>query len=292
MRAFMTPNDRNQAARCSTGRPPSQVKEATGPRLQVASSTPDDGAEPTAALQVRVLDAVSIGPEGHAVAIGSPQQKAFLTVLAASKGRSVSLDTIADELWPDIRPTRWRGCIATLAASLRTAAGDRDFACSTARGYTLHRHPDAVSTDVDELQHCLDRARQAEEEGRGHVAESMARRALTIYGTGPWTTDYWGWNEAAAEAARILATALLRRDANVCCIHELSRAIESFDWHDGLWACLIYAHHRLGSTRRALDLAKRARLAVGALTPLLAKVEAQLATPRSDDDWLPFASSS
>ncbi len=243
-------------------------------------------------LRVRIFDLVSISRGGDVVTIGSLQQKAFLTLLVANKGRSVTLDAIADELWPDIRPQRWRGCLATLAASLRTASQDRDFICSTNRGYTLHLRPDAVSTDVEDLQHCLEQASVAEEQGRHAAAETHARRALAIYGTGPWTTDLWGWNEAAAEAARILATALLRRNAHVSCIAELSRAMEDFDWHDGLWACLISAHHRLGSTRRATELAKQARLAVGGSSLVLARAEAQLAAPLPADERLAFAISS
>ncbi|MDQ3897401.1 MAG: hypothetical protein M3326_09210 [Actinomycetota bacterium] len=233
---------------------------------------------------MRVFDSVSVGRGERTVAIGSLQQKALLTLLVANKGRSVSLDAIADEIWPDVRPRRWRGCIATLANSLRTAAGDRDFVASTARGYTLHRHDAAVCTDVDELHRCLDEARQAEARGEGQPAEERAQHALAIYGTGPWTTDYWGWNEAAAEAARILATALLRRGAHVACITVLSRMIEDFDWDDGLWACLICAHHRLGSTRRALELTAKAKLAVGAGSPALAGIEAQLSAPSSLDE--------
>lgn len=230
-------------------------------------------------LRVRIFDVVSITRRDIVVTIGSLQQKAFLTLLVANKGRSVTLDAIADELWPDVRPQRWRGCLATLAASLRAAAQDRDFVCSTDRGYTLHLRSNAVSTDVEDLQHCLEQASEAEEQGRNGPAETHARRALAIYGTGPWTTDLWGWNEAAAEAARILGTALLRRNANVSCIAELSRTIEEFDWNDGLWACLIYAHHRLGSTRRATDLARKARLAVGGSSPVLARAEAHLSAP-------------
>lgn len=243
-------------------------------------------------LRVRIFDVVSITRSGGVATIGALQQKAFLTLLVANKGRSVTLHAIADELWPDVRPQRWRGCLATLAASLRAAAQDRDFVCSTDRGYTLHLRPDAVSTDVEDLQHCLEQASDAEEQGRHGAAETHARRALAIYGTGPWTTDLWGWNEAAAEAARILATALLRRNANVSCITELSRAMEEFDWHEGLWACLIYAHHRLGSTRRATDLAKKARLAVGGTSPVLARAEAQLAAPPPADERFDFAFSS
>ena len=240
-------------------------------------------------LRVCVLDEVSVAAEGRpAVTIGSLQQKTFLTLLVAAKGKSVSLDAVADELWPEARPRRWRGCLATLANSLRRPHGDPEFIFSTARGYTLHRHPELVRTDPEELRDCLEQARAAEERGLGDVAEKMARQALDVYGTGPWTSDYWGWNEAAAEAARVLATALLRRGAYVACITELSRVMDDFDWHDGLWTCLISAHHKLGNDRRAAALVRRAKSAIGAITPPLAKVEQQLGARPSPQPAYPL----
>lgn len=241
-------------------------------------------ATPASELRIRVLDDVSIAAgDCPPVAVGSLQQRTFLTLLVAAKGRTVSLDAIADEVWAQRRPRRWRGCLATLASSLRKNVGDSDFILSTARGYTLHRRPDVVHTDVEELHNQLEQARQAERQGLSDEAETLARAALATYGTGPWTSDYWGWNEAAADAARILGTALLRRGAYVSCIAELARAMEEFEWHDRLWACLIYAYHQLGSTRRALELAEKATTAVGMVTPILAEVGQEISTAPSLD---------
>jgi hypothetical protein len=52
--------------------------------------------------------------------------------------------------------------------------------------------------------------------------------------------------------------------------------MEAFDWHDGLWACLITAHHQLGATRRAVDLVERAKMAIGGASPILRTLEASL----------------
>jgi two-component SAPR family response regulator len=243
-------------------------------------------AEPGTAIEVRVFETVSItAADSTTKTIGSLQQKVLLTLLVAQKGASVGLDDIADELWPDVRPPRWRGCIATLATSLRSAAKDRDFAAFTARGYTLHRCADRVRTDVDELQERVEQARAAEEQGRYDVAEASAREALTFYGSGPWTTDPWGWSDLAADAARVLGLALFRRAAYAACVVELRRALELFEWHEGLWACLVYAQHKLGSDRRARELARAAKEAVGGPTPLLAKVEQQLDSAEPSARW-------
>jgi DNA-binding SARP family transcriptional activator len=228
-------------------------------------------------IRACVLDTVSVEVDGGpVVVIGSLQQKVLLTLLVANSSRSVSLDAIADELWPDVRPRRWRGCLATLANALRTAAGDRDFIASTDRGYVLHRRRESVVTDVEELYQCLDGARRAEEEGADEAAERLARRAMALYGSGPWTTDYWGWNEAAADAAWILGKALLRRHSYVACISELSRVIDDVDWHEGVWECLIAAHEGLQSARRLPALLQKARLALGPSTPLFSRLDEHL----------------
>jgi hypothetical protein len=251
-----------------------------------SASGSGSGTEAGGSVEVRVFEAVSItAGDGTTTAIGSLQQKVLLTLLVAQKGASVGLDDIADELWPNTRPPRWRGCIATLANSLRSAAKDRDFAVATARGYTLHRYPHRVRTDVDELQERVEEARAAEEQERYDLAEESARRAVTCYGSGPWTTDPWGWSDLAADAARVLGVALLRRGAYAACVVELRRVLEFFDWHEGLWACLIYAQHGLGSARRAREMARAAKEAVGGSTPLLARVEQQLDSAEPCTRW-------
>lgn len=136
-----------------------------------------------------------------------------------------------------------------------------------------------MQTDVEKLQDCLEQARTAQGKGLVDVAESIARRALAVYGTGPWTTDYRGWNEAAAEAAYILAATLVRRCAYVACIAELGGTVVQFDWHDGLWACLIDAHREAGSLRRATEVARQAARAVGIKSPLLAQAVEKLSAP-------------
>jgi hypothetical protein len=203
----------------------------------------------TGRLRVCVLETVSIAPAGAApFAIGSMQQKVMLTLLVAYRTRSVSVDRIAEDLWGDDRPRRWLASIRTLANCLRRVAGDKGFIPWTGRGYRLHADPDAVDTDIDDMLSAADTARLALDDGRLDVAEAAARRALSFYGGGPWTTDCWYWGDLAADAYCLLGRALLAKEDYLRCLLELSRAPEELEWHDGVGACLQRARQAVAVT--------------------------------------------
>ena len=200
-------------------------------------------------LAVCVLETVSIARPGEApVPVGSMQQKIVLTLLAAHPARSVSLDRIADELWGERKPRRWLASIRTLANSLRRAAGDRNFVHWTGRGYRLHRYADHVETDIDAMIRSADDARVALDDGRFDDAEAAARKALSVYGGGPWTTDCWYWGDLAADTYCVLGRSLLAKAQYLRCLLELSQAPEALDWHDGLGACLQEAKQAAAAT--------------------------------------------
>jgi DNA-binding winged helix-turn-helix (wHTH) protein len=196
-----------------------------------------------ARLRVTVLDTVTVVPSGSVLPrrVGSLQQKLLLTLLVAYRNRTVSVDRIAEELWGEHPPRRWLASIRTLANSLRRLAGDRDFIDWTGRGYRLHKDPGRVDTDVDEMLRAIDEASDAVAAERFDVGELAARRALAIYGSGPWTTDCWHWADLAAEAYHLLGRALLGKQRYLTCLVELGRAPEELEWHDGVRSCLAHA---------------------------------------------------
>lgn len=199
-------------------------------------------------IRVCVLDTVSVcGPGRAPVPIGAMQQKVLLTLLVAYGDRSLSVDRIAEDLWGERRPLRWLASIRTLANSLRRVAGDRDFVYWTGRGYRLHRHRGVVRSDVDDMLASTEEGRVALGEGRFADAERAARRALSLYGSGPWTTDCWYWGDLAADAYCLLGRALLAQEDHLRCVLELSRVPEELDWHDGVTACLRRARREVAA---------------------------------------------
>lgn len=190
-------------------------------------------------IRISVLETVSVcSAYGTPTPVRALQQKTLLTLLVAFGDRSVSVDRIADDLWGEHRPPRWLASIRTLANSLRRLAGDRDLVYWTGRGYRLHRDPEMVESDVDDLLWWADEARRALDDGRLDDAVGAARRALAVYGGGPWTTDCWYWGDVAADAYWLLGRALLAQEDYLRCLVELGRAPEELDWHDGMAACV------------------------------------------------------
>lgn len=203
-------------------------------------------------IRVCVLERVSIARAGDAaVPIGAMQQKVMLTLLVAYAERSVSVDRIGEELWGDHKPRRWLASIRTLANNLRRVAGDRNFIYWTGRGYRLHKDRGVVETDIDHMLWSLDQARAALDEGRLADAKHAARRALSFYGSGPWTTDCWYWSDLAADAYHLLGRALLGEEEYLRCLLELSRAPEELAWHDGVGACLRQARQAMSAAPAA-----------------------------------------
>lgn len=189
-----------------------------------------------------VLDDVTLTrADGVVVLVGSLQQKLFLTLLVAFRNRSVPADRVAEELWGEYPPRRWQAAIRTLACSLRTLAGDRRLVHWTGRGYRLHAEDACVDTDVDLIVRLVGQARAALAGGCADEAEQAAKRALTAYGTGPWTTDLWHWGDVAAEAYAILGQALLAGRRPLSCLVELAQVPEELAWHDGVRRCLEQA---------------------------------------------------
>ena len=195
-----------------------------------------------APIRVTVLDTVTVTPSGgRPASVGSLQQKLLLTLLVGYRNRNVSVDRIAEELWGDDPPRRWLASIRTLANSLRRLAGDREFIRWTGRGYRLHREAARVDSDVDEMLRAIDEAGDALAVLRFDDAERAAKRALAMYGSGPWTTDCWSWGELAAESYHLLGRALLGQQRYLSCLVELGRVPEELEWHDGVRSCLAHA---------------------------------------------------
>lgn len=81
-------------------------------------------------MAVRVLGPVEVDVAGEPAWLGGAQPKAVLALLALHRGRRVTVEAIADELWGDDHPTTARRTIQTYISKLRQllvpGAGPRD----------------------------------------------------------------------------------------------------------------------------------------------------------------------
>ncbi len=120
-------------------------------------------------MRFRVLGPLVAESDGTAVGLGGPKQRAVLGMLLASKGKTVSVDSLSDGIWGHTPPGNVSGSIHSYVSHLRAAIGGGIERVGTA--YRI----DLQSNDLDsvEFEAMLD-------EGRGLIATNPAKAAETL----------------------------------------------------------------------------------------------------------------
>src|SRR5689334_6254322 len=70
-------------------------------------------------VSVSVLGPLEVRLDGEVVDLGAPKQRAVLALLAANRGRAVSLDQLIEELWGDQAPPRATASLQAYVSNLR-----------------------------------------------------------------------------------------------------------------------------------------------------------------------------
>ncbi len=120
-------------------------------------------------MRFRVLGPLVAESDGTAVGLGGPKQRAVLGMLLASKGKTVSVDSLTDGIWGHEPPGNVSGSIHSYVSHLRAAIGG-----GIERVGTTYRI-DLQSNDLDSVQFetMLD-------EGRGLIATNPSKAAETL----------------------------------------------------------------------------------------------------------------
>ncbi|MDL5156788.1 AfsR/SARP family transcriptional regulator [Actinomycetospora termitidis] len=206
---------------------------------------------------VRVLGPIdAVDADGAAVALGGPKHRAVLARLAVARGRTVPLETLIDDLWPDgSLPARPAGALRTFVAALRTAL-EPDRAARTPPRLLVTRGPGYA------LEAPVDAARFEE------LLDDDPAAALALW-RGPAYADLPRAPWAEGERARLTA---LRLDA----VERLARrrmdggrpeeAVADLDahttehpWREEGWRLLALALYRARREGDALAVLRRAR---------------------------------
>ena len=142
--------------------------------MSAAPDRPDSSQR--AALRVHLLGEFQVeGVSAHE--LGSRKARLLLKVLALHLGRPVSVDRLADAVWPAALPAHPADQLAVLVSRLRSVVG-RDRIRSGEAGYRL----DADWVDLAELTATAERADRAVEAGDDRGALEWARTALALAG--------------------------------------------------------------------------------------------------------------
>lgn len=203
-----------------------------------------------------MLGSLELVSDGHQVALGGPKQRLVLGLLAAWRGRMVSIDELVDALWPEGPQARPRKTIQVYVARLRGALGASGDAIHTeAAGYRLD--PGRLAIDAEAFSRDLEAANASTDDG---AAIARYRQAL-----GRWRGDAFAdlvdcpaivphavyLDELRVAALQDLFEREIRRGPRAV-LGELERTVEENPLHEGFAAQLMMARYRSGHQAEAL----------------------------------------
>ena len=147
-------------------------------------------------IEIRLLGPVEARLDGRLVALGPPQQRAVLAMLALQVNRTVSTDRLIDGLWGERAPPSAHKLVQLYVSHLRKLLTGCEAAIVTrGRGYELQLAADQV--DAARFERLVNAAARPNESANGE-----AREALALWGGGV-LADLADEPFAAAEIRRL-----------------------------------------------------------------------------------------
>ena len=203
---------------------------------------------------------------GAEVEIPVGQLRLLLTSLVLSANQTVTVDTLADQLWPHQLPVRARGGVHTYVGRLRKLVGPGVIDTQRGAGYRL-TIPDEV-VDVHRFRHLLDKARAV---SSPDTELNLLRAALTLWRGAPFADLYSTWldrdvaprltEEWFAAVERRLELELATGEPEAL-VPELRGLADRYPTHEAFWQYLITALHRAGRQADALAAYRQVRAAL------------------------------
>jgi DNA-binding SARP family transcriptional activator len=217
----------------------------------------------------RLLGALDVQIDGEPVRLSGPRQRTILTMLLLTPGRTVSVDTLTDAVWPNGAPATARNQIAICVAGLRKvfkdAAGMNDLITTSHPGYAIqllgHR------TDIADFKELVSRAREATRGGQTTEACDLFAEALALW-RGRALDGVIG-QRIEEEAVRLEEMRLdvyeeyaglrlqFRRPQPL--ITELTTLVREYPLRERARAHLMLAHYRAGRRAEALAVFREGR---------------------------------
>ncbi len=212
---------------------------------------------------LRLLGSLEVQVAGQVV---SPQgrQGALLAVLAAEAGSTMTLDRLADALWPDVPPDDPDNAVQILVSRLRARLG-RDLLETRARGYRLVVPPGELDTTLFEA------LVGAANEATPDEAVELLARAEGLW-RGPAFTPYDDLPGVREEAARLGELRLSARERRGRVLVELARYDEAVADLDALVLADPLREAAVAELATALAHSGRAAEALGRLADLRARL--------------------
>ncbi len=203
---------------------------------------------------------------------GGAKQRAVLAQLCRTPNRPVSVDSLAEGVWGETVPPRYRQNLQVYVSTLRrTLEPDRAQSAPSRMvghgdAYELVAGPDDIDVDVFE-RGCVD-GLAALAAGRPGAAAEILRSALQIW-RGPALVDLAAQPFAAPWIAELDARRLVALEARLEAdlaggrhaetVTELAGLSEAHPDRERLWELLVLALYRCGRQSEAMDVYRKAR---------------------------------
>ncbi|MEV7981241.1 BTAD domain-containing putative transcriptional regulator [Streptomyces sp. NPDC086519] len=216
-------------------------------------------------MRYRILGVTQASDDhGAPIPVGGPRLRALLTVLALHPARTLTPDTLIEEIWAadDDPPQDAPAALQALVGRLRRALG-KDSVTSTPGGYRLEAAEDDIDLHVFERR--VRDGSQALTTGDPATAHRLLTDALALW-RGPALADLPDRAAAAArpealrlEATRARADAALRLGRAADAVPELTELTTAHPYDEPLHALLIRALRDTGRPADALAAYETAR---------------------------------
>jgi DNA-binding SARP family transcriptional activator len=213
-------------------------------------------------VHFRLLGSIDIEAGDQHVALRASKERHLLTLLLINRGRVMSVDRLADELWEGSPPETATAALRVHVSRLRkalAAAGAEGLLVTRPTGYQLDIADDAL--DVCRFEQLASRGRDALAAGDAEQATRNFREALALW-RGPALADVAASPLVVAESARLeeskVATTEDCIEAELACgrhrniLGELESLVRVHPLRERLWAQRMIALYRSGRQPEAL----------------------------------------
>jgi DNA-binding SARP family transcriptional activator/basic membrane lipoprotein Med (substrate-binding protein (PBP1-ABC) superfamily) len=133
-------------------------------------------------VEFRLLGPLEVASGHRVVVLGSPQQRALLTLLLIRRNEIVPLDAIVAALWPGEPPRTAAQIVRVYVSQLRKVLGDdaeRRLLVTHSNGYALQTS--AKQVDVDRFESLCSEARERLSDGDAESAHRLLDEALLLW---------------------------------------------------------------------------------------------------------------
>ncbi|MEU1056959.1 BTAD domain-containing putative transcriptional regulator [Streptomyces sp. NPDC005876] len=218
------------------------------------------------AVRFAVLGDIEVRVDGRPLDIGHLRQRSVLAALLVDANRTVSVDQLADRIWADRLPQRFRSTLYSYLSRLRQAL-DRGDGTGARIGKEPGGYQLSVDTSAVDLHRFRDLVAQARTAEDGERAVALFEEALDLWRAEPFAPLDTPWFSALREtlARERLAAELdrndlaLRQGRHGDLLAELITRAGTHPMDERLAGQLILALYRSGRAAEALGHYRRTR---------------------------------